>query len=154
MRCLPWFGMLVLACGTLQGCHKKAYLTGYFTSEQYAAQVPWATANPKYEVLPAYRDSLKTVRPFRIIAFVNNECHDTERELPRLLAIKPYLPVQELEMIGIDSTKRDAKGYTRRYDLKFTPTFIFERDGKELGRIVERTPRGKRMEQLIYQWTK
>ncbi len=64
------------------------------------------------------------------------------------------MPVRDLQLIGIDSSKRDARGLTAKYGLRLTPTFIFERDGKELGRIEERTPRGRRMEQVIYEFVR
>lgn len=38
----------------------------------------------------------------------------------------------------IDESKLDSAGLAAKYKIEFVPTFIFFRDGKELGRIVEK----------------
>jgi hypothetical protein len=64
-------------------------------------------------------------------------CHDSKKWVPRLLAISPQLPLTKLELIPVDTTKQDPKGWARRDGLKSTPTTVVLRKGTEIGRIVE-----------------
>ena len=67
-------------------------------------------------------------------------CHDSEREVPRLLKILDALGVgdERVTLIALDWDKREPRGRARDAGVKFTPTFIFYLDGSEAGRIVER----------------
>ena len=48
---------------------------------------------------------------------------------------------ENLTFIALDRTLRDAEGLAARWDVCCVPAFIFLRDGRELGRVLER-PRG------------
>ena len=67
-------------------------------------------------------------------------CHDSEREVPRLLKILDALGVEDdrLMLIALDWDKREPLGRAREAGVEFTPTFVFYVDGREVGRIVER----------------
>ena len=67
-------------------------------------------------------------------------CHDSEREVPRLLKILDALGVgdERVTLIALDWDKREPRDRARDAGVKFTPTFIFYLDGSEAGRIVER----------------
>jgi len=43
-----------------------------------------------------------------------------------------------LKMVTLDYSKTDPEGLAVANAVKFTPTFIFFREQKEIGRIVER----------------
>lgn len=65
-------------------------------------------------------------------------CHDSQREVPRLLKAFANKPQINVNLIGLDYHKLDPAGRAEDAGIKFTPTFIISRNGHELGRIIER----------------
>ena len=67
-------------------------------------------------------------------------CHDSEREVPRMLKLLGASGVKEenISLISLDIRKEEPEGRARALDVHFTPTFVFFSEGKELGRIIER----------------
>lgn len=79
-------------------------------------------------------------RPVEIVLFHGAWCKDCQREVPRFMRILEMVgnPLFHLEDYEVNPQKRDALGKFEEYGIKFVPTIIFLREGKELGRIVER----------------
>jgi thiol-disulfide isomerase/thioredoxin len=75
-------------------------------------------------------------------------CPDSKRELPRYFATMDAAGISDstLTMVGVDRSKKDAEGLTEKWAITRVPTFVFLRDGKEIGRFVERTPAGSTFE--------
>ena len=75
-----------------------------------------------------------------VTVFFGVWCHDSEREVPRLLRVLDALGVDDsaVTLIALDTTKREPAGRALQHGVKFTPTFIFYIGGGEVGRIVER----------------
>ena len=48
------------------------------------------------------------------------------------------LPADHIEMVTLDYSKADPRGLAVANGVEFTPTFIFYRQQKEIGRIVEK----------------
>ena len=67
-------------------------------------------------------------------------CHDSEREVPRMLKLLAASGVKEdnISLISLDIRKEEPEGRAKALDVRYTPTFIFYSDGHEIGRIVER----------------
>ena len=67
-------------------------------------------------------------------------CHDSEREVPRMLKLLAASGVKEdnISLISLDIRKEEPEGRAKALDVRFTPTFIFLSGGTEMGRIVER----------------
>lgn len=78
-----------------------------------------------------------------MLVFLGTWCSDTKRELPRFFKSMDQagLPEPQVTLIGLDRSKKDTEGLTEKWQIEFVPTFIFIRNGRELGRIVE-TPEG------------
>ena len=76
-------------------------------------------------------------------------CHDSEREVPRMLKLLAASGVKEekISLISLDIRKEEPEGRARALDVRFTPTFIFFIGGTELGRIVEQ-PSGSLVEDI------
>lgn len=66
-------------------------------------------------------------------------CHDSEREIPRLLKLLEISQVKlkSLSLKALNYSKQDLDGLHHTYKLEFTPTIILLDKEKELGRIVE-----------------
>ena len=78
-------------------------------------------------------------------------CGDSRREVPRLWraldAAGPDLPFT-LKYVGLDRQKT-APGFDKEgLDLRYVPTVIVVRGGREVGRIVESAPNGIERELL------
>ena len=91
-----------------------------------------------YEV-PAGIDGLPADLEVKIL--FGTWCHDSEREVPRMLKLLAASGVREenISLIALDIRKEEPQGRAKALDVRFTPTFVFFSDGIELGRIVERS---------------
>ena len=75
-----------------------------------------------------------------IVVFMGTWCHDSKREVPRMLRILDSAGVgtEQISLIGVDTNKAEPKGREKLYNLRNTPTLILLKNGKEVGRIIER----------------
>lgn len=95
--------------------------------------------NPDSLIVDSLSGSLDKVEITIVLA---TWCGDSRREVPRfykLLNILHY-PVEKINMICVDRKKKGLGSEADGLNIKLVPTFIFYRDGKELGRIIE-TPK-------------
>lgn len=67
-------------------------------------------------------------------------CHDSEREVPKMLKLLAASGVQQksISLIALDIRKEEPRGRAKALGVTHTPTFVFFSDDVELGRIVER----------------
>lgn len=74
-----------------------------------------------------------------ITVFMGTWCSDSKREVPRFVKILEsvgYDP-EDVEVIAMTRDKKTPQGYEKGMSIINIPTFIFSKEGKELGRIVE-----------------
>jgi hypothetical protein len=110
--------------------------------------------------VPAWRDAIAAADPAddtaralaavppgaEVDVFLGTWCGDSRREVSRLFAAlaiaerEGALPFA-LRFVGVDRAKT-APGLTDGVDLRFVPTVVVRRDGREIGRIVETATRG------------
>jgi thiol-disulfide isomerase/thioredoxin len=66
-------------------------------------------------------------------------CSDSRREVPRFYKILDTInyPSDEVILINVNREKHGLADEVDTLGIDFVPTFIFSKDGKELGRIVE-----------------
>lgn len=106
-------------------------LAGYpeFASE-YANYQPTASELTKIEVLAGKN----------VTVLFGTWCHDSEREVPRLLKLLDEAQVNlgELTLYGVSRKKDDPDGYSEKYELRYTPTLLVHDQGTEIARIIER----------------
>lgn len=69
-------------------------------------------------------------------------CGDSQEQVPRFLKIMDAIGFSEnnITIYCVDRNKKTDKGETDNLKITLVPTFIFYKDGKEIGRIVE-TPK-------------
>ena len=100
--------------------------------------------NPNYESHVVDIETTKKAEAFladvSITIFMGTWCHDSQREVPALLKILNQIPFNQdqLKIIGLSMTKDTPKKLEQGFDIRRTPTFVFSRNGKEIGRYVER----------------
>ncbi len=90
---------------------------------------------------PAAISTIRAQAPgLQALVFVAIWCGDCQRELPRFFRIADQAGIagENLTLIALDRTMRDAEGLAARWNVCCVPTFIFLRDARELGRVLER----------------
>ena len=103
----------------------------------------------KYKAKARWMDSLETLnsRP-DVRIYLGTYCPDSKKWVPRFFALQDSLPVGNVEIISVDTTKKDEKGFALADSIKKIPTFIFYKSGVEMGRITEK-PKG-RLERALF----
>jgi len=99
--------------------------------------------NTNYKTYLIDTDALKNIKRkqlkgLKILAFMGTWCHDSNREIPRLIRVCEELGIyDQLELYGVDVNKKSQIGREQSYNIKNTPTIILMRDGVEIARILE-----------------
>lgn len=86
----------------------------------------------------------KAAKNIHFIVVGGTWCGDTKRELPRFFKTVSlaHIPDANIELYGVDRSKKSKDGITEKYDIVLVPTFILLSEGKEIGRIVEYAKKG------------
>ncbi len=74
------------------------------------------------------------------LVFFGTWCSDSRREVPHFLKIADDCGIDSsrIRLYGLDRSKKSNDGLTDRYHIDRVPTFIFLKDGDEVGRITEK----------------
>jgi hypothetical protein len=127
-----------------------APLLGHVTLAELRAYAPWALLwEQPYVPDPVAVAAIKACpKDYTILLVMGTWCPDSKREVPRYLATAAAAGISDsmLTMVGVDRTKKDTEGLTDKWNITRVPTFVFLRNGKEIGRFVERTPAGSSFE--------
>lgn len=92
---------------------------------------------PDEKVLKKIKKNLKGIT---IISFVGSWCHDSKRVIPRFYKTMEAANFdfnKNYKMVGITRGKKTPDNLQEGYNIKHTPTLIFYKKGKEIGRFVE-----------------
>jgi len=99
--------------------------------------------NTNYKTYIVDTETLKNIKRrqlkgLSILVFMGTWCHDSNREIPRLMRVCEELGIyDQLELYGVDVNKKSRLGKEKDYNVRKTPTIIFMRDGVEIARILE-----------------
>ena len=122
------------ASGNLVGVADKAS----FNQEPYAV---WFNQNydnfkPDPTVVANLKPHLKGVK---IKGFMGTWCGDSKRETPKFYKLLDAANFNEnnLELITVNRSKKTPDNLQEGLNILRVPTFIFYKDGKEIGRFVE-----------------
>ncbi|GAB3020114.1 thioredoxin family protein [Bowmanella dokdonensis] len=85
-------------------------------------------------------DAMARLEGKGLIVMFGTWCHDSEREVPRLLKLldESQVKIAWLQLVAVDRHKQEPSGLNRQYQLHYTPTIILLSEGEEVGRIVEK----------------
>ncbi len=74
-----------------------------------------------------------------IMLFMGTWCHDSQREVPRLVKLLQEAEFEHsnLRIIGLSPSKTTPSGIEQLFKIERTPTIVFFHDEIEIGRIVE-----------------
>lgn len=119
---------ILVGTAAIDSLHAQPFATWY--------EPNLADYEPDPEKIEALEDLLEGVD---ITLFMGTWCKDSKREVPRFVKIleEAGYPADEVELITMTREKDTPQGYEKGFGIINVPTFIFYRDGEELGRIVE-----------------
>jgi hypothetical protein len=103
----------------------------------------WGGASPQLKS-DAMRELARVPGHAKVKVFFGAECDDSKREVPRFLKIISDHSVAPMavEFIAVDKNIKQPAALLDANDVRFLPTFVVSRHGREVGRIVVRPPRG------------
>lgn len=114
---------------------------GAITADSLLQQYPsfaaeFAAFTPSAQDISA----MQRLHDVSLVVLFGSWCHDSEREVSRLLKLIQVSGVElaSLQLHAVDRNKQHPENLQTQFELRFTPTIIVLRDGKELGRIIEK----------------
>jgi thiol-disulfide isomerase/thioredoxin len=108
-----------------------------------APYADWFT--PTYNQYKVDKESLSglNLKSTDMKIFLGTWCSDSQREVPRFYKILDELGYssKKVEVIALDNhpdrRKTSPDGSEKGWNIEYVPTFIFLKEGKEVGRIIE-----------------
>ncbi|MDO5655110.1 MAG: thioredoxin family protein [Flavobacteriaceae bacterium] len=81
----------------------------------------------------------KDLKDFEVEIFMGTWCSDSHRDVPAFFKIAQAAdyPESKIKMYALDENKNSPSGIEKDRNVYYVPTFIFLKDGNEMGRIVE-----------------
>jgi thiol-disulfide isomerase/thioredoxin len=131
----------ILACQTNTVAQAPEDLVGDVTTQQLFSSYPDFLAEYQaYQPSSAEIFAAQQLKGKSITVLFGAWCHDSEREVPRLLKLLDAAKLSQLnlQLIAVNHNKQEPTGAYRRLDLRYTPTIILFDGENELGRIIER----------------
>ena len=145
--------ILITFIGILTSCNaqqkvtatknKSGDLVGFANKESFN-QTPYkgwfdqkfASYNPDAATISSLKKELKGIK---IKGFMGTWCGDSKRETPRVFKILEAadFKMNNLELVTVNRSKRTPNNLQEGLNIFKVPTFIFYKDGKEIGRFVE-----------------
>ena len=132
----------------------RTMLYGKITPEQLYFDYPeWKKEEESYRPQKDIIEKLRKIKGKTTVKiFIATWCPDSKREVPHFLKIVRDAGLGHLlkiEMWAVDRKKQSPNDIAKTYKIERVPTFIFERNGKEIGRIVE-SPKSESLEKDMY----
>ena len=127
-------------------------LVGHVNKESFQ-QEPYGNEwfNDFYSYYETDKEAIKKLQPLlkevKIKGFMGTWCGDSQREIPNLYKLldEAQFNYKNLELAGVNRQKK-ANGLEEGLNILRVPTFIFYKNGKEIGRFVEHPVDGSTIE--------
>lgn len=126
---------------------EKPVLLGHVRREQVEAAAPdWVEAEVASAPDAEAVKRLAAVPPgATVTVYLGSWCGDSRREVSRFWRVLDQAGGEvpfAVSYVGVDHAKKEPAALVSGSDLRYVPTFIVRRDGREVGRIVESAPHG------------
>lgn len=112
-------------------------LLGAVTEQQILSDPAYAAGWRDYSVPASDPEDLATLDDLQLVVLFGFWCHDSEREVPRLMKAVAQARLASVRYIAVDRDKKAPGNVQQQYDLKYTPTVILFDGQREIGRIIE-----------------
>lgn len=125
----------------------KKHLWGVVTADHFKEEPfqEWFQKNQAEYTSALTKKDAKQLKNTKVKVFIGTWCGDTKFLFPKFMKTweKMGLSEDQLEVVALhvedEKYKQGPNKETDNYNIHKVPTFVFERDGEEIGRIVERT---------------
>lgn len=137
--------MIILAANSIYASSNESDHVGIISPDDLLARYSsFANSYGNFEPSAAELDLMSRLADKHLVVLFGTWCHDSVREVPRLLKLldKSGGSLDALTLVAVNQNKTDPEGYSERFDLKFTPTFILLDGKNEIARVVERPKQG------------
>lgn len=124
--------------------NERGYLIGIANKESFTDPSYNSWFNSRYAQYNTDKEVIanikKEINNYTIKGFMGTWCGDSKRGVPRFYKILEETGFNQsyFELIAVGSNKRTPDNLQEGFNLIRVPTFIFYKDGKEVGRFVER----------------
>ncbi len=112
----------------------------WMVSGMKAADETWKTQNTDLFA--------KKMKGISLEIYIGTWCDDTHEQLPRFFSLLNKAKVNPEIKIFALNRKKTYRGFENERAIEKVPTFVFMKNGKELGRIVE-TPKGSLLDESL-----
>jgi len=117
-----------------------------------ASNQQWQEKYDAYEPAAELLEALKTGfgAGMKVDVYLGLWCPDSRNHVPPFIKILDRLGVSvPVRYVGVPrKASRDVKFYVEEMNVEKVPTFIFYREGKEIGRIIE-NPKATLLEDIV-----
>lgn len=124
---------------------------GSINSDQLLAHYPaFAREYATYQPSAAALAKMQSLQGLNLVVLFGSWCHDSEREVPRLLKLlnQSGVSLKTLQLEAVNQQKQHPEQLHSKYNLRYTATIIvLDSNGQEMGRIIEK-PAGTIAEDL------
>ncbi|RKF04240.1 thiol-disulfide isomerase/thioredoxin [Tenacibaculum lutimaris] len=139
--------LLIVSCAStpknLATKNENGNLVGIATKKDFQ-QEPYGSDwfNDFYSYYETDKGTIEKLKPYlkdiKIKGFMGTWCGDSKREIPNFYKIldEAEFDYKNLELVTVNRQKK-ANGLEEGFNVIRVPTFIFYKDGKEIGRFVE-----------------
>jgi len=136
-RGITCVAVLMLSLNVIGASDSALHLRDISKQELFLRHPTFEENYNRYEVLDSAERMPADVS---LLIFFGTWCHDSQREVPRMLKILEAVGVPEdnIQMVPLDFSKTDPGGLAVANGVEFTPTFIVFRQQGEIGRIIEK----------------
>ncbi|WP_252736012.1 thioredoxin [Aestuariibacter sp. A3R04] len=146
------FGVVLLLTTAMSACsfshashqQKTNDATGEISQQQLLSHYPaFKDSYNAYTPSDSEVSAIASLQGYTVLVLFGSWCHDSEREVPRLLKTLDTSGQDniDIQLIAVNRQKRDPQGIALSHELKYTPTFILMQGNKELGRVIEKPSR-------------
>lgn len=118
-------------------------LYGEISIDQLYFDFPdWKNNFDSYQVNHSVLDSLNklSLNLLEVDIFLGTWCGDSKREVPRFLKMMSetkLIPQDKIKLYAVDRKKKLENGLAIKRNIQRVATFIFKKDSREIGRIIE-----------------
>jgi hypothetical protein len=130
--------VMLADCGSAPVAQKGEGPLGRITRTDLTPDFMSAYEQPAIE--PPFTEMIRQVQgEVKVLVFLGTWCSDSKRDVPRFLQIADAIGMDSTRytLYALDRKKGSPEGLEQGYHIDRVPTFVFLRNGLEIGRIVE-----------------
>lgn len=143
LRSLVLFAFLLSGCAGTVGTKSEVIEVGWL-DRSVLDKPEHHQFKARYDTMTLEQDLVGLIRNVNsgvdFLVFYGTWCGDSRREVPHFLKIADQCGIESsrIRFYGLDRSKKSSDGLTDQYQIEKVPTFIFLKNGNEVGRITEK----------------